>query len=149
MIQIEVTQFWMGVAALIVAWLCAGVGAVWTLVNKLSEIQNQWGQQLNSAIEERDRKISRVYERLDEEMAKLDLKVVRKDLCNHMHESTVKMVSSLDEDYKNFRHEIRNAIQKIATTAENHRDQVHEMIEDLRRDIMNLILSIKHQKPTE
>lgn len=58
-------------------------------------------------------KVDRIYDRFDEFKSHSENHFVRKDMCGQLHVTTKEEVRKLDDDYKTFRHEIRNQMQQI------------------------------------
>ena len=69
--------------------------------------------ELAEKVRDRNSMIERVYERFDEYKLLTNNDFVRKDMCVLSHSSSKEELKRIDEEYKAFRHEIRNTVQKI------------------------------------
>lgn len=72
-------------------------------------------------------KISSTYKRLDDIKNYGEITFVRKDICCEMHKQSKDEIKRIDEDAKNFRHDIRNSVQAIFCKFDDVKDQISEM----------------------
>ena len=69
--------------------------------------------ELKEKVKERNEKIEGMGRSLDRFRDDSDRIYVRKDMCGSWHQQTKDELGKLDQDYKDFRHDIRNSTQKI------------------------------------
>lgn len=69
--------------------------------------------ELKEKVADRNTMIDRVYSRFDEHKRECVESYVRKEMCGQLHVSTKEEMKRVDEEYKAFRHEIRNTMQQI------------------------------------
>lgn len=116
-------EFWFQIATYIVG------GFVFVAINafKIGQLEAKLAtkEELREKVKERNCQIDRVYERFDEYKRHIEEVSVRKDMCGQLHLMTKEDIKKLDEDYKGFRHEIRNQIQMLV-----------DKIDDLRKLIV-------------
>ena len=109
MIEIPVIQLWIAVATLLLGGIGATIGAVWTISNKIRDIEtatdkklkearDHHEKQLKEAQSEGDMKRDRIYNRFDEYKAHLESNFVRRDMCGLMHDETSKAVIRMTEE---------------------------------------------------
>lgn len=117
MIEIPVIQLWLAVLTLILGGVGATVGAVWTISNKIRDIevsterkikkaQDEQEQRLKEAQEAGDEKRRRIYERFDEYKAHFESNFIRREMCGLMHNETSKAVTKLVSEVVELRKEI-------------------------------------------
>lgn len=70
-------------------------------------------------------KVDRIYERFDVHKKLMEEQFVRKDMCGQMHLTAKDEVKRIDEEYKNFRHEIRSQFQQILDKIDELQRQVN------------------------
>jgi uncharacterized oligopeptide transporter (OPT) family protein len=108
-INISVIQLWIAVATLLIGGVGATVGAVWTISNKIRDIEtatdkklkearDHHEKQLKEAQAEGDLKRDRIYKRFDEYKTHLEQNFVRRDMCGLMHDATSKAVIRMTEE---------------------------------------------------
>ena len=69
--------------------------------------------ELKAKERERNSMIDRVYERFDEFKRLANEQFVRQDMCGQLHMTSKDELKRIDEEYKDFRHDIRCSVQKI------------------------------------
>jgi len=104
-------EFWLS----ILIYIVTGISAVVTVAFKVGTLKGEFAtkEELKDKVRERNEKIDRVYERLDEVKEAGHREFVRKDICSQLHIASKEEMRKMDEDYKSFRHEIRNTVQQI------------------------------------
>jgi uncharacterized coiled-coil DUF342 family protein len=75
--------------------------------------------------EEVKNKTDRIYERFDVHKKLMEDNFVRRDMCGQMHLTAKDEVKRIDDEYKNFRHEIRNQFQQIMDKMDELQRQVN------------------------
>lgn len=109
MIEIPVLQLWLAVGTLLLGGIGATVGAVWTISNKIRDIEAgtdkkikeariEQDQKLKEAQAEGDEKRARIYARFDEYKTHLETNFVRRDMCGLMHNETAKGVARIADE---------------------------------------------------
>jgi uncharacterized coiled-coil DUF342 family protein len=104
-------EFWIQIGVYVIG------GIVFVAINafKLGQLRADLAtkEELREKVRERNAQIDRVYERFDEYKKHSENMMVRKDMCGQLHLNTKDEIKKLDDDYKAFRHEIRNTVQQI------------------------------------
>lgn len=100
-------EFWVN----LIAYFATGIGAVITVTWKISTLATK--DELREKVKERNNQIDRVYERFDEFKKTASNDFVRKDMCGQLHATNKDELKRIDQEYKDFRHDIRNTVQKI------------------------------------
>jgi uncharacterized coiled-coil DUF342 family protein len=126
-------EFWLQTAVYIIG----GASAVVAIAYRIAKIEAGFAtkEELAKQITERDEKIAKVYKRFDEYKNFTESTLVRKDMCSQMHVQSRDEIKRLDEDAKNFRHDIRSTVQAI-----------YLKIDELSADIRDLILGKNNNK---
>lgn len=117
MIEINLVQFWIGIIVL----LCGGLGSAfavgWNLSQKINAIRVEWQTDLKTKVKERDDKIQRVYERLDQHKrdveSKMDARFVCTQVCDAKHSETARNVEKLERRMEAFEKEMRGYVIEI------------------------------------
>jgi len=71
-------------------------------------------------------KVDRIYERFDVHKKVMEENFVRKDMCGQLHVSAKDEMKRIDEEYKTFRHEIRNQFQQILDKIDELQRRINE-----------------------
>lgn len=117
MIEVSIVQLWLAVLTLILGGVGATVGAVWTISNKIRDIETSTDKKLKEHREEADQKLKdaqkegdikrdRIYKRFDEYKAHLEANFVRREMCGLMHDETAKAVSRMAEEMSDVKREL-------------------------------------------
>lgn len=85
--------------------------------------------ELKEKVRERNEKFESVFKAVDRHRSCCDETFVRKDMCGSWHQQTKDEVTKLDNDYKDFRHEIRNNTQKIFDLIDVQNIRINELKE--------------------
>ena len=72
--------------------------------------------------------IDRVYQRFDEHKKECSDSYVRRDMCGQLHLTTKDDIKKLDEESKNFRHEIRTALMTLQLSFDNFKQEMFERL---------------------
>jgi len=115
-------DFWFNLIAYLVTGCCAIIVVAFRIGQMEAKLATK--DELREKVKERNEQINRVYERFDDFKRIVNQEMVRKDMCGTLHVNTKDELKKLDEDYKNFRHEIRNQIQMLVDKI----DQLKELI---------------------
>jgi hypothetical protein len=112
----------------IIIWLIGVLVFIFVNAFKIGQLEAKLAtkDQLNEKVKERNQAIDRVYERFDEFKNHTEETFVRRDMCGQLHLNTKDEITKLDNDYKAFRHEIRNQIQMLVDKI----DQLKELIQN-------------------
>lgn len=106
-------------------------GIVFIAINsfKLGQMEARLAtkEELKDKVKERDGKIDRVYQRFDEHKQYSENTFVRKDMCAQLHIASKDELKKLDDDYKGFRHEMRNQVQQIFDKIEQQNEKIDEL----------------------
>lgn len=110
-----IPEFWLQVAI----YLIGGASAVVAVAFRIGQIEARFAtkQDLLDKVRERNDKIDRVYERFTD--------YVRRDMCAQVHTTSTAEMKRIDEEYKQYRHEMRNQVQQIFDKI----DQLKELIQ--------------------
>lgn len=104
-------EFWVQIAVYVIG------GLVFVAINsfKLGQLEAKLAtkEELRDKVRERNEVINRVYERFDDFKRISNEEFVRKDMCGQLHITSRDEIKRIDDDYKAFRHEIRNTLQQI------------------------------------
>jgi len=118
-------EFWIQIGVYVIG------GIVFVAINafKLGQLRADLAtkEELREKVRERNAQIDRVYERFDEYKKHSENMMVRKDMCGQLHLNTKDEIKKLDDDYKAFRHEIRNTVQQIFDKIDELRMLITEM----------------------
>jgi hypothetical protein len=85
--------------------------------------------ELKDKVKERNEKFDAVFRSLDRHRADCNEVFVRKDMCGSWHQQTKDEIDKLDQDYKDFRHEIRNNFQKLLDLNDATNERINELKE--------------------
>lgn len=120
-------EFWIQIFVYIVSLV------VFVAVNsfKIGQLKAELAtkDQLSDKVKERNHLIDRVYERFDQFKGEVHDQFVRKDMCGQMHIQSKDELKRIDDEYKEFRHAIRNQIQMLVDKI----DQLKEMIQEMKK----------------
>lgn len=116
-------EFWLQVAI----YLIGGASAVVAVAFRIGQIEARFAtkQDLLDKVRERNDKIDRVYARFDEFKKIANTDYVRRDMCAQVHTTSTAEMKRIDEEYKQYRHEMRNQVQQIFDKI----DQLKELIQ--------------------
>lgn len=127
-------EFWIQIFVYVIG------GLVFVAINsfKIGQLEAKLATKLELAekCKERNLMIDRVYQRFDDFKRLTNDEFVRKDMCGQLHSTSVEFVKRIDEDYKAFRHEIRNSIQKLSDDVGFLRESNIASINELKNLIM-------------
>lgn len=98
---------------------------VFVAINAYKFAQLATKEELREKEKTRNQMIDRVYERFDEHKRDCQSLYVRRDMCTQLHDSSKDEMARIDEEYKDFRHEIRNQVQQIFDKI----DQLKELVQ--------------------
>lgn len=131
MIELPVLQFWLGVTTLAIAGIGATVGAVWTISNKIHDIETTVDRKILESAEAHDRKLKEaqaegdakrqtIYRRFDEYKTHLEQNFVRREMCALMHNETAKAVARIADEMIDIKKEL-SEVKAIVITLQAER----------------------------
>jgi hypothetical protein len=131
MIEISIIQLWLAVATLIVGGVGATITAVWTISNKIRDIEtttdkklkehrDEAEERLKEAIMAGDEKRGRIYQRFDEYKTHFEANFVRRELCSLLHADTAKAVSRIIEEVSALKKDLSEIKEIVLTLKVEH-----------------------------
>lgn len=132
MIELPILQFWLGVLTLAIAGVGATVGAVWTISNKIHDIETTTDRKILEAVEAQDRKLKEaqaegdskrqtIYRRFDEYKNHLETNFVRREMCALMHNETAKAVTRIADEMSDIKKQL-SEVKAIVITLQAERN---------------------------
>lgn len=119
-------EFWIQIMVYVVG------GIVFIAVNayKVGLLESRLATKVELKEKENTRNlmIDRVYQRFDEHKKECSDSYVRRDMCGQLHLTTKDDIKKLDDDAKNFRHEIRAALMTLQLSFDNFKVDVLERL---------------------